>query len=78
MNILKFKKFKDYHNLYLKKDVILLADIFGKFIPICLKYHDLDRTYYFNAPGLSFDAMLKMTKAELDKIDDPDMHLLIE
>ena len=78
MNILKFKKFKDYHNLYLKKDVILLADIFGKFIPTCLKYHDLDPTYYFSAPGLSFDAMLKMTKAELDKIDDPDMHLLIE
>ena len=31
-NILKFKRFKDYHNLYLKKDVILLADVFEKFI----------------------------------------------
>ena len=77
-NILKFKTFKDYHNLYLKKDVILLTDVFEKFISSCLEYYDLDPKHQFSAPGLSFDAMLKMTKVELDKIDDPDMHLFIE
>ena len=77
-NILKFKTFKDYYNLYLKKDILLLTDIFEKFISTCLKYYHLDPTHYFTAPGLSFDAMLKMTKVELDKIDDPNMHLFIE
>ena len=77
-NILKFKTFKDYHNLYLKKDILLLTDIFEKFISTCLKYYNLDPTYYFSAPGLSFDAMLKMTTVELDKIDNPNMHLFIE
>ena len=77
-NILKFKTFKDYHNLYLKKDVLLLTDIFEKFISTCLKYYNLDPIHYFSAPGLSFDAMLKMTKVELEKINDSDMHLFIE
>ena len=77
-NILKFKTFKDYHNLYLKKDILLLTDIFEKFISTSLEYYNLDSTHYFSAPGLSFDAMLKMTKVELDKIDDPNMHLFIE
>ena len=77
-NIIKFKTFKDYHNLYLKKYILLLTDIFEKFISKCLKYYNLDPTHYFSAPGLSFDAMLKMTNVELDKIDDPNMHLFIE
>ena len=77
-NILKFKTFKDYHNLYLKKDILLWTDIFEKFISASLEYYNLDPTHYFSAPGLSFDAMLKMTKVELDKIDDPNMHLFIE
>ena len=63
-----FKTFKDFHNHYLKRDVLLLADVFEKFISTCLKYYDLDPCHYFSAPGLSWDAMLKITKAELKKI----------
>ena len=73
-----FKTFRDFHNHYLKKDVLLLADIFERFIKTCLKYYTLDPTHYFSAPGLSWDAMLKMTKIELQKISDPDMHIFIE
>ena len=53
----------DYHDLYLKKDVLLLADVFEKFIDTCLKYYGLglDPCHYFSCPGLSWDAMLKMT-----------------
>ena len=59
----------------MKKDVLLLADTFEKFISTCLKYYNLDPCHYFSAPGLSWDAMLKMTKVELEKISNADMHL---
>ena len=48
-----FNTFEDFHNHYLKKDVLLLADVFEKFIFTCLKYYDLDPCHYFSAPGLS-------------------------
>ena len=65
----------DYHDHYLKKDVLLLADVFEKFIDTCLKYYGLDPCHYFSAPGLSWDAMLKMTGIELEKISDIDKYL---
>ena len=61
------KNMGDYHDHYLKKDVLLIADIFGKFIDTCLKYYELDPCHYFSAPGLSWDAMLKMTGVKLEK-----------
>ena len=68
----------DYHDLYLKTDVLLLADLFEKFISACLDYYGLDPCHYFSSPGLSWDAILKVTKIELDLISDIDMHLSIE
>ena len=52
-------------NLYLKTNVLLLADVFEKFINICLNYYGLDPCHYFSSPGSSWDAMLKMTEIEL-------------
>ena len=49
----KIKNMGDYHDHYLKKDVLLLADIFEKFIDTCLKYYQLDPCHYFSAYGLS-------------------------
>ena len=51
------KNIGDYHDHYLKKDVLLLADVFEKFVDTYLTYYGLD----FSAPRLSWDAMLKMT-----------------
>ena len=68
----------DYHDHYLKKDVLLLADVFEKFIDTCLKYYGLDPCHYFSSPGLSWDAMLKMTGVKLEKISDTDKYLFIE
>ena len=67
-----------YHDHYLKKDVFLLADVFEKFIGTCLKYYGLDSCHYFSCPGLSWDAMLKMTGIKLEKISDIDKYLFIE
>ena len=67
----------DYHDLYLNPDVLLLADVFEKLIKTCLDYYGLDLCHYFSSPGLSWDAMLKMTGIELELISDIDMHLFI-
>ena len=72
------KNMGDYHDHYLKKDVLLLADVFERFIGTCLKYYGLDPCHYFSFPGLSWDAMLKMTGIELEKISDNGMYLFIE
>ena len=68
----------DYHDYYLKKDVLLLADIFEKFISTCIKHYELDPCHYFSSPGLSWDPMLKMTDVKLEKISDIDKYLFIE
>ena len=72
------KDMGDYHDDYLKKDVLLLADVFEKFIDTCLKYYGLDPCHYFSSPGLSWDAMLKMTGVKLEKISDIGKYLFIE
>ena len=56
----EMKNMGDYHNYYLKKDV-LSVDVYENFVDTCLKYYGLDPCHYFNCPGLSWDAMLKMT-----------------
>ena len=57
---------------------MLLADVFEKFTDTCLKSYELDPCHCFSAPGLSWDAMLKMTGIKLEKISDIDMDLFIE
>ena len=64
--------------MYLKTDVLLLCDVFEKFINTCLEYYCLDPCHYFSSPGLSCVSMLKMTGIKLQLIDDIDMHLFIE
>ena len=51
--VFKINTMGDYHDLYLKTDVLLLADVFEKFISTCLDYYGLDPCHYFSSPGLS-------------------------
>ena len=74
----KIKNLGEYHDLYLKIDVLLLVDVFEKFVEACLNYYQLDPCHYFSGSGLSWDAMLKMTEIKLELISDVDMHLFIE
>ena len=72
------KTFREYHELYLKSDVLLLCDIFQNFRETCISYYKLDPANYFTAPGLSWDALLLTTKIELELITDPKVLDLIE
>ena len=68
----------DYHDLYLKTDVLLLADILDKFINISLEFYKLDPSYYFSSPGLSWDAILKMNEIKLELISGIGKYYFIE
>ena len=68
--VFKLKNMGEYHNLYLKSDVLLLADVFEQFRKTCLESYKLDPCHYFTSPGLSWDAMLKMTDIKLDLTSD--------
>ena len=74
----KMKSLKEYHEVYNISDVLLLADVFENFRDICLKNYGLDPVYYYTAPGLAWDAMLKMTKINLELLSDIDKLLMIE
>ena len=74
----EMKTFKEYHDAYLISDVLQLADIFDNFRDVCMNNYELDPAWYYTAPGLAWDALLKKTKAELELITDPDMLLMIE
>ena len=74
----EMKNVSHYHDHYLKKDVLLLADVYEKFIDTCLKCYGLDPCHYFSSPGLSWDSLLKMTDIKLEKISNIDKYLFIE
>ena len=77
-NTFNFKILKEYHELYNITDVLLLADVFENFRDLCLKIYKLDPVYYFTAPGLAWDACLKMTNIQLELLSDVNMLLMFE
>ena len=74
----EIKNFGQFHDLYLKTDVLLMCDAFKKFISVCLKDYGLDPCHYISSPGLSWDAMLKFTGVRLEKINNIDVPLFLE
>ena len=68
----------EYHNLYLKMEVILLANVFEAFRKVCLKNYGLDPAHFYTAPGLAWKVCLRKTRICLELILDPDMLLMFE
>ena len=75
---LRLKNLGEYHDLCLKTDVRLLTDVFRTFRDTCLHQYTLDPGHYMSSPGLSWDAMFKMTKINLDLFSEVDMQLFIK
>ncbi|ELT88969.1 hypothetical protein CAPTEDRAFT_103875, partial [Capitella teleta] len=69
---------RDYHDLYNQSDVLLLADVFENFRDVCCTHYGLDPAWYYTAPGLAWDAALKITGVELELLTDVDMLNMIE
>ncbi|CAH3028212.1 unnamed protein product, partial [Porites evermanni] len=72
------KTIRDYHDLYLKSDVMLLADVFENFRKTCLHHYKLDPAHYYSSPGLAWDACLKTTGQRLELLSDYDMLMMFE
>ena len=67
-----------YHDVYLRTDVLLLADVFETFRETCLEHYKLDPAHFYTAPGLTWQAALKYTGQTLELLTDVDMLLMFE
>ena len=76
--ILKGKHLFEYHDLYLKSDTLLLADVFKNFRKMSLKIYQLDPAKFLSAPGFAWQAALKKTEVKLELLTDIDMLLMVE
>ena len=72
------KNIGEYHDLYVKRDTLLLADVFEFFRNKCIEIYELDPTHFLSAPGLAWQACLKKGELELELFADSDMLLMIE
>ena len=77
-NEFKIRNMGKYHDLYLKTDTILLANVFESFRSVCMKNYGLDPAHFYTAPGLAWKACLKKTGIRLELLLDPDMLLMFE
>ncbi|KYM96987.1 hypothetical protein ALC62_12365 [Cyphomyrmex costatus] len=68
----------NYSDLYLKTDVLLLADVFENFRDTCMESYGLDPAYYVTLPSYTWDAMLKNTSVRFELLTEIDMVLFIE
>ena len=77
-NVFEIKNLGEYHDLYIQTDTLLLADVSENFRNKCPEIYELDPTYFVSAPGLTWQACLKMIGVKLELMTDYDMLLIIE
>ena len=74
----KLDNLGDYHDLYVKSDTLLIADVFENFRDMCIKVYELDPANFVSLPGLAWQACLRKTNMELELLTDYDMLLMVE
>ena len=77
-DVFETKKLGEYHDLYVQKNTVLLADVFEKFRDKCIEIYELDPSYFLSAPGLAWQACLKKVGVNLELLTDIGMLLMIE
>ena len=75
--VFEIKTLREYQDLYVQSDTLLLADIFENFRNMCLEIYELDPSKFLSAPGLACQAILKKTKVKLDLLIDISMLLMV-
>ena len=68
----------DYHDLYLRTNVVLLTKVYEVFREMCLEHYKLDPAHVCTSPGLAWKACLKSAGITLGLLTDPDMLLMFE
>ena len=76
--IFNIKNLGEYHDLYVRSDTLLLADVFENFRNKCLQVYELDPAHFLSLPGLAWQACLKKTNIKLELLTDYDMLLMVE
>jgi hypothetical protein len=71
--VFDMKSLQDYHDLYLKTDVLLLADVFENFRMLSLQNYGIDAAHFITTPGMTMCAALKYTKVHLELLTNIDM-----
>ena len=74
----EIKKLGKYHDLYLKSDVLLLADVFENFRKMYLKIYESDPVKFISDPGLAWQATLRWKKVKLELLTDIDLLFCLE
>ena len=55
----KLNNVRDFHDLYVQSDTLLLADVFENFRKACIKTYELDPAHFISLSGLAWQACLK-------------------
>ena len=77
-NTFRCTTMRTYHNMYLKSNVLLLADVIEQFRATCMQNYGLDPVHYYTSPDLTWDAAVKMIRVNLELITDIDQYKYIE
>ena len=64
-DVFEIRNLGEYHDLYVQTDTLLLADVYEKFRDKCIEIYGLDPSYFLSAPGLAWQACLKITDVNL-------------
>ena len=74
----QLRTLKDLLKLYVRQDVLLLADCINFHRSMVRNNYDLECLAYYSAPALSMDAALKMNTMSIDLITDPGQYMFLE
>jgi hypothetical protein len=77
-NTFNMRRFEEYHDFYLKLDVLLLADVFENFRITSMKYYKLDPLYYLTAPGMAWDALLRKSGVRIELFNEDQYDMLLQ
>ena len=78
VKLFNIKDGEELTRLYCKSDVILLADVFEKFVKVSTEEYKINPLYCVSLPGYTYQCALKYTDIKLQTLQDKDLILLIE